>query len=200
MVLSFLDLARVLVTGLVLGLVVGRIVARRPKHLDRLKPRFWLAAMRRMKLKDWARLISISSGVVIASLAISIFVGEFFRVADIPLVSPEEYPFTAFERDYPLLTLAAVNILPIFEEWIFRGIIMDETVRWRRSKLLAVIVSAVAFSVFHLSNPGTYPAFAASIMPASLLLSACYLFTGLGGVIIAHNAYNTVLVLMSVFG
>ena len=196
--LAWLDLARVLIAGVVLGLLVGKLVVHRPSHLERLRPRFWRAAMRRMKRKHWVRLITIALWVTAASLIISNAVGTLLKRAEVPMYSPEEYPFTAIERDYPWLVLVAVNLLPVFEEWIFRGVILDEILRWRRSKLLAVVSSAILFALFHLSNPGTYLAFALPLIPAGLLLGVCYLKTGLGGAIIAHNSYNSFLVVIGV--
>ncbi len=196
--LVWLDLARVLIPGILLGLLVGRLLVRRPSHLDRLRPRFWRAAMRRMRRKHWVRLITIALWVTAASLVVTSVVGTLLQRAEVQLYSPEEYPFTTLERDYPWLILVAVNVLPIFEEWVFRGIIIDEVLRWRRSKFLAVIVSTVIFALFHLSNPGTYPAFVIPLLGAGLLLGTCYLYTGLGGAIIAHNSYNTFLVVIGV--
>lgn len=187
-----------MIAGIILGLVVGRIVAFRPSHIDRLRPRFWRAAMRRMKCRDWVRLITIALWAAAASLIISAVIGGLLQRAEVPIYSPEEFPFTAIERDYPWLVLVAVNLLPIFEEWVFRGIFIDEFVRWRGSKLLAVVLSTIIFSLFHLSNPGTYFGYVIPLMPAGLLLGFCYIKTGLGGAIIAHNTYNTFQVIIGV--
>lgn len=193
-----LDLARVLVAGVALGLIVGKLVLRSPYQIERLRPRYWRAAIRKMKRKQWIRLFTVALLVTAASLLSSIVIDSFLQQAQVPVVSPEEYPFTSLERDFPLLVLVSVNVLPIFEEWVFRGVIIDEMVRWHKSKSLAVVVSAVVFAAFHLSNPGTYPALIISMLPASLLLGVCYLYTGLGGAIIAHNSYNTFLVVVGI--
>ncbi|MBC7219144.1 MAG: CPBP family intramembrane metalloprotease [Hadesarchaea archaeon] len=190
----WLDLLRILAAGAALGVVMGRIILRRPYHLERLHPRSWLPVARRMGLRRWLAVLAVALSVAFLSLILSTMVGSILLQSGIETVSPEEYPFVSLERDYPWLTLLLVNILPVFEEWIFRGVIMDEVIRWRRSKALAVLVSAILFSAFHLSNPGTYPAIVVSMLPASLLLSICYLYTGLGGAILAHDFYNTVLV------
>lgn len=196
--LSWVDLARVLVVGILLGVFVGRFLARRPFYFERLRPRYWRSVMRRMKRKDWAKLIII----VIAVAAVSIFISNEIETllwqGEIQTYSPQEFPFTAIQRDYPWLLLVLVNVLPIFEEWIFRGILIDEIVRWRHSKLLAVVLSTIIFALFHLSNPGTYPAYVLPLIPGGLLLGVCYLYTGLGGAIIAHNLYNTFLVIIGV--
>ncbi len=197
--LVWLDILRIIVAGVILGVVIGRLVARRPSHLGRLRPRYWRAVMRKMKRRHWVRLLTVALWVTAASIVMSFVIGTLLQQAQVQTYSPEEYPFTVIEKDYPWLLLIAVNVLPIFEEWIFRGVMVDELMRWRRSKLLAVVVSTLVFAGFHLSNPGTYPAFVLPLIPAGLLLGACYLKTGLGGAIIAHNAYNTFLVLVTVF-
>lgn len=194
--MSLLDWARVLAAGVILGLVIAKLVARNPRHLRRLRPGFWLAAMRRMRRRQWVRLFAISLLVAAASILLSTLFSNLFYDYGVPMISPEEYPLTGITQDYPIVTLLIINVLPIFEEWVFRGIVIDEMIRWRHSRLLAVTVSAIAFAFFHLSNPGTYPAFALSLIPASLLLGACYLYTGLGGAILAHDAYNTILLLI----
>jgi len=196
--LLLFDLARVLVAGIAMGLIVGKLVLRNPYQIERLRPRHWRAAMSRMKRRQWVRLLAVALSVTAASLVLSTVIGSVLQQSNIQAVSPAEYPFTSIERDSPLLVLAIVNILPIFEEWVFRGVIIDEMVKWRKSKLLAVVVSAVLFAAFHLSNPGTYPALVVSMLPASLLLGACYIYTGLGGAIVAHNTYNTFLVVVGV--
>lgn len=193
------DILRVLAAGLVLGLIVGKLVIQRPYQIERLRPRHWRKVARLMGRKQWIRLFAIALSVTAVSLILSTIVGAALQQAGVQVVSPEEYPFTSIERDQPLIVLAAVNILPIFEEWVFRGVIIDEVIRRRKSKLLAVAFSAVLFAAFHLSNPGTYPAIIISMLPASLLLGACYLYTGLGGAILAHNAYNTLLVFVGLF-
>ncbi|MEM3453232.1 MAG: CPBP family intramembrane glutamic endopeptidase [Candidatus Hadarchaeum sp.] len=194
----WLDLVRIVGAGVVLGVIMGRIIVRRPYHLERLHPRTWLPLVKRMGPRRWLVLLAISLSIAFLSLVFSMATGSILQHSGIETVSPEEYPFVSIERNYPWLTLLLVNILPIFEEWIFRGVIMDELIRWRRSKLLAVLTSALLFSAFHLSNPGTYPAIVISMLPASLLLSVCYLYTGLGGVILAHNSYNTILVVIGI--
>jgi membrane protease YdiL (CAAX protease family) len=189
--LAWLDLARVLSVGILLGVFVGRVLVRRPFHLERIRPRYWRAIVQGMEFRDWARLIAIALGVTAVSIVLSGEVGMLLTRADIPTYNPDEFPITVVQRGFPWLALILVNVLPIFEEWIFRGILIDEIVRWRGSKLLAVAVSTVVFAVFHLSNPGTYPAYVLPLIPGGLLLGVCYLYTGLGGAILAHNLYNT---------
>jgi membrane protease YdiL (CAAX protease family) len=183
-----------LVAGLLLGVVVGRVVAERPYHLKRLLPRHWRRVARRMKREHWIRLFTVALWVAVISLIFTLFISPLvFRPEE--LVDPEEYPFIELQRKFPWLMLIAVNILPIFEEWVFRGILIDELTHRRGSKMFAVVISSFVFAMFHLSNPGTYPPFALVLFPTSLLLGICYLKVGLGGAILAHNSYNSFLVI-----
>ena len=194
----WIDLARVLVAGIALGLVVGKLVVLRPRYLERIRPRTWLPSLQRMRRLEWFRLIAIALAFAAISLALITVVSGVLQDAGVPLYSEEEYPFTAIQKEYPLLLLLAVNVLPIFEEWIFRGILLEEVALRSHSKLAGVLLSSLVFAVFHLSNPGTYPAFAVPLVGAGLVLGACCLFSGLAGAIIAHNAYNSILVILGI--
>ena len=198
--LLWLDLARILVAGVVLGLVVGKLVVLRPSYLERIRLRRWLPVARRMRRREWVRLISIVLAFTAATLVMATIVGEVLRGAGVELYSREEYPFIVLQEQYPLLLLVVVNVLPIFEEWIFRGILLEEVARRTRSKWIGVMVSTLIFAAFHLSNPGTYPAFAIPLLGAGALLGACYLVSGLAGAILVHNAYNSILVAFWVMG
>lgn len=198
--LLWLDLAKILLTGIVLGLVVGKLVVLRPHYLERIRPRHWLPIARRMRKQESIRLISIALAFTAAALVVAIIVGNILHGAGLELYSEEEYPFTALQQQYPLLLLVVVNLLPIFEEWIFRGILLEEAARRTRSKWIGVAVSTLIFAIFHLSNPGTYPAFVIPLLGAGLLLGICYLVSGLAGAIITHNAYNSILVLLWTIG
>jgi len=196
----WLDLLRILVAGLVLGLVVGKLVVLRPHYLEQIRPRFWVPQVRNMRRKEWVRLISIALWFTAATLIVAGIVGAVLSEAGVELYSEEEYPFTALEKQYPLLLLVVVNVLPIFEEWIFRGILLEEVARRARSKWIGVGISTLIFAAFHLSNPGTYPAVTIPLIGAGLLLGACYLISGLAGAIITHNAYNSILVILRLWG
>jgi len=197
--LLWLDLLRILVGGVVLGLVVGKLVVPRPQYLERIRPRYWVPQARSMRRDEWVRLITIALWFTAATLIVAGIVGMVLSGAGVEMYSEEEYPFTTLEQ-YPLLLLVVVNVLPIFEEWIFRSILLEEVARRTHSKWLGVGVSSLIFAAFHLSNPGTYPAFAIPLLGAGLLLGACYLVSGLAGAIITHNAYNSILVILRLWG
>ncbi len=189
------NILRVLVAGILLGIVVGRLAAENPWHFHRLSPKYWRRVWRHLTQKERYRIVTIGLWTGVFALVLALCVNWILIEANVPVVNPEEYPFVGLEERYPWVLLLIVNILPIFEEWIFRGILIDEFITWKRSRLGAVLFSSLLFSIFHLSNPGTYPAFALAIFPTSLLLGVCYLRAGLGGAVLAHNLYNSCLVL-----
>lgn len=190
----WLDLARILIAGVILGLVIGKLVARRPYYFRRLHPRFWLNAAKKMRARDWLKL-SIITGYF-AVLA-------FFLILDITMLMPagwlysqEEYIFVKLaEISLPLLFIT-VTVLPIFEEWIFRGILLEEAARRTRSRLAGLVISALIFAAFHLSNPGMYPASIIPMTIGGLILGTCYLLGGLASAIVCHSLYNAMLIVI----
>ena len=180
---------------MVLGLVVGKLVVARPHYLELLRPRLWLPIAKKMGRRDWLKLLGVILAFSALSLVVAISVGVAVGWLGLEMYSPAEYPFARLEEISPTLLLLSVNILPVFEEWIFRGILLEEIARRGRSLSLGVFLSTLAFAVFHLSNPGTYPAFLLPAFAAGLVYSACYLFSGLPGAIGAHCLYNSIVAL-----
>jgi len=194
--LFWLDVARICIAGALLGWIVGKLVIRRPYYLKQLRPSFWIPIVRRMRRLDWSRLFAIALAFAALAMFSALATGWFIQNRlGWELVSEEEFIFTEEKIPLPLL-FVIVNFLPIFEEWVFRGILLEEAARRTRSRLLGVIISALAFALFHLSNPGTYPAYAIPLVVGGVLLGACYLLVGLGGAIISHCAYNSILMVM----
>jgi membrane protease YdiL (CAAX protease family) len=149
-----------------------------------------------MRQLDWSRLFAIAIAFAALSLFSALAIGWLIQdKIGWELYSEEEFIFTEEKIPLPLL-FVIVNLLPIFEEWIFRGILLEEASRRTRSRLLGVVISALAFALFHLSNPGTYPAYTIPLVAGGILLGACYLRVGLGGAIISHCAYNSILMVM----
>lgn len=191
----WLDILRVGAAGIALGLVVGKLVVARPHYLELLRPRFWLPMAKRMGKRGWLKLLAAVLAFSALCLAVAIGVGNVVASLGLRTYEPAEFPFERLEEISLPLLLLAVNLLPVFEEWIFRGILLEEIGRRGRSRLLGVLLSTLAFAVFHLSNPGTYPAFALPAFAAGLVYSACYLISGLPGAIGAHCLYNSIVAL-----
>jgi len=191
----WLDILRVGAVGIALGLVVGKLVVARPHYLELLRPRLWLPMAKKMSRGDWLKLLAAVLAFAALGLVVVYPIGAALVSLGVETYSPEEYTFERLrEFSLPLLLLA-VNLLPVFEEWIFRGILLEEIARRGRSRVLGVFLSTLAFAAFHLSNPGTYPAFVLPAFAAGLVYSACYLSSGLPGAIGAHCLYNSIIAL-----
>jgi len=193
--LVWFDVAKICIAGGLLGGIVGKLVVRRPYYLERLRPSFWLPITRKMRQLEWSRLLAISLAFATLALFSALAIGWVVQDKMGWELYSEEFIFTEEKIPLPLLFLT-VNLLPIFEEWVFRGILLEEASRRARSRSLGVLISALVFALFHLSNPGTYPAYAIPLVAGGILLGACYLLVGLGGAIISHCAYNSLLMIM----
>jgi membrane protease YdiL (CAAX protease family) len=183
---------------MLLGILVGKLLVDNPWHLRRIRPSYWRRVARRMGRREWIRVLNFGLWAAALSLVAVTGVRILLTEAAVPILDPKEYPFTVLREEYPLVLLVVVNILPIFEEWIFRGILIDEYYVRRKSWTGAIVFSSLLFSIFHLSNPGTYPAFALAIFPSALFLGVCYIKVGLGGAVLAHNVYNSFLVITGI--
>jgi len=193
--LVWFDFAKICIAGGLLGGIVGKLVVRRPYYLERLRPRFWWPIVRKMRQLEWSRLLAIALALATLALFLALVIGWVVQDKMGWELYSEEFIFTEEKIPLPLLFLI-INLLPIFEEWVFRGILLEEVSRRARSRSLGVLISALVFALFHLSNPGTYPAYAIPLVAGGILLGACYLLVGLGGAIISHCAYNSLLMIM----
>ena len=188
-----------MVAGCLLGYVVGELIVKKPYYINRVRPKFWMRIAKKMDIKDWAKLISASSFFIILTYFVITYSGDFIsRFWD--LASTEEYVFSQIETASPLLLLIMATLIPVVEEWVFRGILQEEISHRLRSRAAGLVITAAIFALFHLSNPGTYPAAVLPLFLGGLMFGICYIRTGLAGAILSHSAYNFILVLPAVLG
>ncbi|MCW0483551.1 CPBP family intramembrane glutamic endopeptidase [Gaoshiqia sediminis] len=130
-------------------------------------------------------------------MAAHIFLAEVNRAVDQLIPAPPwfwELFDRIFENDYGFYGafLKVVVIAPVIEELIFRGIIMHGFMR-NYPKIIAIIVSALFFALFHL-NPWQFPA----TFLLGLLLGWIMVVTRNIFACIAGHAINNLLVLLSI--
>jgi len=160
-----------------------------------MRPKLWVRAIKKMKGRDWLVFLAISLALaLITYYAMGYFSATVEKVWALQSQNPQENVFLALES-YPILLSIIVLTVPIFEEWIFRGILLDEFSRRLRSRSIGVTISAFFFALFHLSNPGTYPAAVLPLFLGGVLFGLCYLRVGLGGAILWDSAYNLLMLL-----
>jgi len=190
----WLDILRIAVAGGILGFVVGKLIMQRPYYLERVRLKFWMRIARKMGREDWLRLLAISLALTFICFYLMGYLSTAMERLWGPeaLYSSEEYIFTKI----PSVALVVIAItVPVLEEWVFRGILLEEISRRLRSRLFGILLSALLFAFFHLSNPGTYLAATFPLFFGGLLFGVCYLYAGLAGAMICHSTYNLLLLL-----
>ena len=190
----WLDILKIAVAGVVLGFIVGKLIVQRPYYLERVRPKFWMRIARKMKREDWLKLLAVSLALTFICFYLIGYLSTAMERLWGPeaLYSSEEYIFAKIP-DVALLVIAIT--VPVFEEWVFRGILQEEISCRLRSRLFGIILSALLFAFFHLSNPGTYLAATLPLFLGGLLFGVCYLHAGLAGAVICHSTYNLLLLL-----
>ena len=192
------EILKIVLAGSLLGYVVGTLIVKRPYYINRVRPKFWMRIAKKMDIKDWAKLIGASSFFIILTYFVITYSGDF--IGRFWALYSQEYIFSQIEAASPLLLLITATLIPVIEEWVFRGILQEELSRRLRSRAAGLVLTAAIFALFHLSNPGTYPAAVLPLFLGGLMFGICYMFTGLAGAILTHAAYNFILVLPAVLG
>ena len=73
-----------------------------------------------------------------------------------------------------LIAIIVIAIVPaIGEEWVFRGIIQNQIIRWTKNQWLGLVIAAIFFSAIHLQFQGFLPRFL-----LGMILGYIYLTTG----------------------
>ncbi len=89
---------------------------------------------------------------ILLVVATAIFIVNIFIISSIPMSdSMKEYLREIFEQTGIFTLLTAVIIVPIFEELIFRGIILDGFLK-QYSPIKSIIISSLIFGIVHF-NP-----------------------------------------------
>jgi len=187
------------VAGVILGFVIGKLALQRPYYLERVRPKFWMKIARKMKRGDWLRLLAVSLALTFICFYLVGYLSTAMERLWGPeaLFSSEEYIFARI----PFVALVVIAItVPVFEEWVFRGILLEEISRRLRSRLFGILLSALLFAFFHLSNPGTYLAATFPLFLGGILFGICYMRVGLAGAIICHSTYNLLLFVLPLPG
>lgn len=187
----WIETVRIFIPGLVLGIVVGKLLVERPSYLELMNPEFWSYEAKRASKKKWIQILILSGAFGVLSYYATLGIREIAvnAIGPDPFLS-EENVFTGIASFSPTLLIISVTVLPIMEEWIFRGVILEEISRLAKSKGAGLLFSSLLFAIFHLFNPGTYLAAIFPYFVGGLILGISYLLGGLSVAVFSHVLYN----------
>jgi len=197
--LIWFEILKIVLAGVLLGYVVGILIIQRPYYLNRVRPKFWMRIAKKMCIRDWVMLICATFVFGVLTYFLISFSGDLIS-RTWALYSSEEYVFSQIEAASPLLLMITAILIPVIEEWVFRGILQEEISRRMRSRAAGLVLTAAIFALFHLSNPGTYPAAVLPLFLGGLTFGICYIDIGLAGAIASHSACNFIIALPAVLG
>lgn len=168
---------------------MGKLLADKPQYLKLINPLFWIKKAKKFTKKRWARVISLSvllGGILfLVGSEIGIIVTRLWG----PILSKQNV-FTYIQSFSLPLFLLSITLIPIVEEWVFRGVILEEISKMSKSKVLALILSSLIFALFHLSNPGTYLTAVIPYFIGGMIIGGGYLLGGLSVAALCHIIYN----------
>lgn len=171
---------------------MGKLLAQKPYYIRYLNPKFWVAEIKEANRKRWIRVVSLP--IIFGGLMffLSIGVGGVIRNFWGPTMS-EENIFVEIESVSFFFLAISIVFLPILEEWIFRGVLLEEISHLSQSKWIGLFSSSLIFALFHLSNPGTYLVAIIPYLVGGLVLGGSYIVGGLSTAVLCHITYNLLL-------
>lgn len=96
---------------------------------------------------DWSR-IGFGFGIVAIYTIASVLIGYW--------LVPEDFEFNFQPLPFLILCIVAVIMVPLqtsFEEYFFRGYLMQFLGLWAKNKWLPLVVTSVIFGLLHITNP-----------------------------------------------
>lgn len=172
-----------------MGYIIGEIIRKNPSYLQLINPLHWISNVKKADRNRWIRIISISILVGFASFFAQLELNEVIIHFLGPLLKEENIFLDIASFSFPIF-LVSITVLPIFEEWIFRGVVLEEAGKYFQSKEIGLLLSSLFFALFHLSNPGTLPAAVITYFIGGVIFGIGYLAGGLSVAITAHILSN----------
>lgn len=195
----WIDLIRIVLPGVVTGVLIGKLVIEKPQYLDPLNPKKWASKAKETTKREAAKIAIISIVLGIISYFAVIFAEEIAMnlTGPNPFIS-EDNVFTEISNFFYPLLIVSITLIPIFEEWLFRGIILTEIRERTNSKILALLLSSVLFASFHLFNPGTHLLALIPYTMGGIFMGTSYLLGGLTAATSTHIIYNLMPFLLTI--
>lgn len=185
----WIDIIRITVPGLIFGAILGKLLVKKPGYIKLIKPRYWIKNAKESNIKQIIKILTLSIIFGVLMYFIQREVGQIIFKLFGPLVSEKNIFVEVIQFSLPLF-LISITIFPIIEEWIFRGVLLEEISQYSQSKIIGLISSSLLFALFHLSNPGTLLPAAIFYFVGGLIIGGSYLVGGLTVAVLAHIIYN----------
>jgi membrane protease YdiL (CAAX protease family) len=178
---------RTVIPGVLLGLFIGYLIRKRKEeYIEPLDPRNWEVDITGVSV---LKITAVALVLVVATFFLENFIINLINTAGGDVMADSNYASETEAFSTPLFFVSIVA-LPVAEEWMFRMVLIEEVKR-RVGKLWpAVIVSAVAFGLAHLSNPGVYLPAVLVFSFAGLVYALVYVYYGLRWAIFVHVGTN----------
>lgn len=179
--------------------VILRLSPDGSRYIQWLNPRSWVRAVRQMSRGEWAKFIAIGFIVLVVAFFARGLVSDAVREHVGQTVNLEDNAVQNIATISPWLLLIMAGTLPVFEEWLFRGVILSEIRRVGKSTASALFLSSLMFGSFHLINTGFYPPGIIPMAVVGVLFGVAFLAGGLKSSILSHSGLNIIAVLIWVF-
>ena len=167
------------------------VLRKNPHYGWKLYPWTWYAESRANGAKKIFKIFCFSMPIIIFLWFLLPVVNTFAETlaGGIPSVEPGENPVAWMVGVSPYLLLVAATLAPIVEEWLCRGVILEE-IKKRRGSKVAVVLSASVFGLLHLTNIGYSPHSFFVPFVSGLIFGIWYLKFGLFGSWLVHGGNN----------
>ncbi|MFW6026670.1 MAG: CPBP family intramembrane glutamic endopeptidase [Candidatus Woesearchaeota archaeon] len=180
---------KIIIPGIILGLLLDFFIVRKKEkyiysYIQKLNWDYIKNQNYKYYLKTIIASIILTIILIFTLPYLNQIIIDFYPNITITNTDLNINPFLIF------LYIIILTVTPIFEEWLFRGIILTEIKEKTNSKILGIILSSGLFSLIHITNPGIFPPILIVYFIGGLFLGIFYTFFGLNVVIIAHIIYN----------
>lgn len=184
-----LPVIRAILPGIFLGLFLGYLLDRKPRYIKYFKTKFLKREFENAGWKKWGKVIvGAFAGVAMIYL---VHFTQSLVVSNVGSTLSEDNIFSSMMNLYYPLYFVIITVFPIFEEWIFRGIILEEIRIRFSSNWIALALSTVIFAAFHLTNPGMLLPSLIVYTVGGFILGLGYIWGGLSTSITIHVLYNS---------
>lgn len=175
---------RIIIPGIMLGWVLGEVLNRRSYYLGVVDPRTWEID----PSKTTAKRLAICSLFIVGGLYLESIAGMIVIETGGEVMAESNYATQTMDFSITIFILAIV-LLPIFEEFGFRHVLLNEIKR-RSNKWVGLLGSSFFFAAAHMTNPGVFLGALPVFFVGGLFYGLTYMLYSLRWAIYVHIGAN----------